>query len=767
MNKILLAAALILSYPLGCEPEKSIVPKKAQIDDFEARLTLARILSHDKKTRGRAVKQYLRLLREKQDLELNIELGRLYVEMKQFKEGLTLLYNALEKHPENIKLLSATAFGEVAAGHPVNARRLFLKALCLSKEKGSILIEYADAMMTWGDFYKAEEIYRQALTKETRQFKDLSLKLAWSLASQGRYEEAEGVLLEFPRDKIILEKLDALNRLANKFLKDDQPVEEIEDFQCRTPTVQELEKRASIYLQEGMAANALLDYEAILRIDPHYFPAQVALAETYSVFYRHEEALEIYEALLQEFPLNYKLMLAIARVHAWSKEYDLSIAHYDEMIALNPNNPVLYREKARTALWGNEFILAMQTYNELLCPAGEDFSRQLIQKSIVLEKNAKKLFWNKRYRKSLNAYYDLLEFNPGNEEALFDFGQNYCVLGLCDRSKGVYEHILYMDPNHSLVKFALRRNAMKTLPQLSANFSYWREIGAGSFSQSQIARYRLDEVLEVSLSCRSHFRFIQQEYVENPFFNFKFYPAEGQAIEGDYLINENVSCFVSACYKNYFNKFDSVFTSYNRLLWTVNDYLQILLSCNRENEIYNFFSLQQATQSITSYITLSSNITHSWNVSGTCQYYVYNDHNSQIWGNLTTEYQFFEDPNAFKVIFQGNYRNAASQSVSIVAGENLVDMIHPYWTPDKYISASLALKLRHDYRKFEFCEAPQRYIDFKITGEIDNAENPSIQGLIEWKHEWNYHLGLEIKALLHRSPQWNAEGVWATLNYRF
>jgi hypothetical protein len=94
-------------------------------------------------------------------------------------------------------------------------------------------------------------------------------------------------------------------------------------------------------------------------------------------------------------------------------------------------------------------------------------------------------------------------------------------------------------------------------------------------------------------------------------------------------------------------------------------------------------------------------------------------------------------------------------------------MIHPYWTPDKYFSGAITLEYYHDYRKFEFCEAPQRYVDLKLTFETDNVNNPSFQAVLEWKHDFDQHWGFDLKGLIHRSPLWNAEGAWGTLYYRF
>lgn len=751
---------------------ETIVPKADWITHFDATFALAKIFTRQKKNQE-ALKLYEDLIQEKPDnIELVIDLGRLYIKMKRSQEGLDLLYTALQMHPGNLPLLVATAQAQTSLGHAKEANALFLRALDLSDANDSTWVDYADSMMMWGDFYKAEAIFRCTLG-------DLSIKLAGSLEAQARYEEAEDIyrelLLARPDDPKVLERLiklkiqekefDQAERLAeslqDRVIEQEDEDEDEESLLCQE-TTQDLYKLANDYLQNGDSETALSIFSSIVEIDPEYFPGQIGKAETLSIHFCYASALEIYQELLESFPENAKLLLAIARVYSWSKDYETALDYYDALIQLNPENPVPYREKARTALWDKRFALAMKTYDLLL-----NMPNPLIQESAFLEKRAKTLNWNKRYLCAIPAYEELIDFNPGNEEALFDYAQVYCSIGMCCESKEIYEHILELDPNHTIAQMALYRNEARNNIGLQTNFSYWREIGSGTFSASQIARYRLDEVIEVPLSCSAHVRFIQQEYVENPFYNFKFYPAIGQTFEADCLFNEHVSGFVSATYKSYFGKFNSTFTTHNRLLFTINDYLQVLLSYNKEDEIYNYFSLKEGIQSNIGLITLSSNLTRYWNASATCQYYNYNDHNSQIHYNLLTEYQLTDGQDVLKVILQGDYRNAAHQTIIESVGTKISCMTHPYWTPDHYFSGALTFEWRHDYRQFEFCEAPQAYLDVKVTGLLDNAKNPSVAGIVEWKHEFECHFGFEIKGFIQRGPLWNAEGAWGTLSYRF
>lgn len=859
----------------------SIVYKEGQVSDFEAKLALAQIYSRYKKTQLTALKLYGLLLTEQpNNVDLYIEMGRLYMLLKQRKEGLALFYRGLEIHPNNPELLVATAQGEVSVGYAARARCHFLKALEIieaslesssqEKEKYRLshegyyktLIDFADGMMMWGDFYRAESIFREAICRNPYKL-EFYLKLAWSLARAQRYEEAEeiyrGLLLTHPNHPKVLLSLARLKFQEKKFDAAQEITEALLEINSQDPeylllmadilfmqyryceaisfyeafqddseygieayvgigrslqklgqyeeahavfekgfslfpsspkiqyyladcvegpsfidsiiasatSVQELEEWGKVYIQNGLPESALFFYQAAADLDPEYFPGMIGLAETLSINYHFGASLLLYHELLDLFPENSKLMLAIARVNGWAKWYDVSIEWYNRIISINPEDPVLYREKARVALWGNKFYLGMKTYDQLLACPVTTLSEYLIQKSIRLEKRAKALVWNKWYIHSLDAYRELLDFSPGNEEGLFDYAQSYCSLNLCDYSREVYEAILHIDPSHNLVKQALARNELKCHPLLRNNIAYWREIGSGTFSQSQIARYKVETVFEQPLSCRSHLRFIQQEYVENPFFNFKFYPAEGQTIEADNVFNEYVSCSFSATYKNYFKRFKSTITSHNWILFNANDYFQLLLSCNKVDEIYNFFSLKQAIQSINSFVTISSNLNHHWYVSGTYENYQYNDHNNQNHINLYTDYQVSDVPCIFKLILQGDYRNTAHETINCVVGETLVNVIHPYWTPIDYYAGALSLEFRYDYRRFIYCEAPQRYIDLKITGVTDSVDNSGVQTILEWKHEFARHWGFEVKGLIHRSKQWNAEGAWGTLYYRF
>lgn len=753
------------------------------ISDQQARLELARALSFLE--RYEEALQHYAILSAKtpEDPMLLLEISRIYLAQKKFYQVLALINTALIANPGNSELLLIAAYAEAGLGHAKKSRAFFLDALAAAEEPDELLIHYADTMMMWGDYYKVEKIYRHALEASPNSL-ELSLKLAWLLVSSQRYEEAEGIyhrlLLQTPDEPKVLKAWAVMKSLKDKtsqtldcasILPDSgSDPAYLSDIISKAKSPQELEKWAVIYIKNAQIAAASQLYAAALERDPEFFPAQIGLAETLSVRYQFDESLAIYLDLLAAFPENSKILIAIARVYAWSKEYKTALAWYDAVLTLNPKDPVARREKARTALWGKLYCSAMASYQILLSPEyplDDLYAKDLIQQSVAAEKRAKQLVWDKRYLHALPAYRCFLEINPGDEEGLFDYAQVNCILGLCDISQRIYSHILSVDPNHNLVQRAKDRSLRRMNLGLQTNVTYWRELGSGSFSQSQIARYQGDFIVEVPLTCRSRLRYIQHAWVENPFYNYRFYPAEGESLEGEWIFNGYIQASAGVTRKNYFNKFKTRYTGYNHLLVNFCDYLRIQLCCDRLNEIYNYFSLKQGIQSLASSISLLSDITRMWKAEVTFQHLDYNDKNYLNYMHLSTKYSFTESPDIFSIILEGNYRNTKHPSISILIGTTLVDVIHPYWTPQRYYSGSVTLEWWHDFRYFIFCEAPQRYFDVKLTFEDDSERNPSIQCVVEGKYDFTTHWGLEFKGLIHRSAQWDAEGAWATLSYRF
>lgn len=692
---------------------------------------------------------------EPDSLDLALNLAWALLSAQRYEEAEEIYRKLLFHHPSHPKILEALATLKRIEKDFDSALDFIDALLLLDPQESSYLLLKGETL------YKNES-YPEALEAFDRLMEDSKYKVKAFIGrgrvyrKLGKCEEAE----ESFREALALDpgSVEAQFYLAGEEVAQTTLIRSIIEH---TDDPERLEQWANVYIENGMSGITEF-YEAILNIDAHYFPAQVGLASALSANYQYDEAVEIYLSILADFPKTSKVMMEIARVFSWARNYECSIKWYDQLIALNPQDPVPRREKARVAYWGNFIHLSMATYQELLY-----LPQFRIQKSAYLESHAKYLNWQGYYLHALPVYAALTDFSPGNEEALYSYAQDYCNLGLCKCSRQLYEHILHIDPNHNLVKMALERNLLREQPLVQGNYTYWRERGIGQFSQSQIARQQWDELVEWSPSCDYHFRFIQREWLEFPFFTEKYYPAEGQSIEVDHVFNGYVKGVASATRKNYFHKFPSRYSCFSTLWFNLYDYVNLGIGFERRDEIYNYFTLKQGIQAKVYWLSLKAN-SHSWETATTYRHYDYNDANTLDHINLLISYAFTEDPTIFKIILNANYRNTAHLTKVIVdPSGDVVNVIHPYWTPQNYYAGSVTLQFRYNYAYFNYCEAPQRYFDLKVSGLHDTADNPSVQVTFDWKHECMYHWGFELLGFMQRGKLWNGDGFWAQVYYRF
>lgn len=157
--------------------ERSIVPADRWMSDFEARLSLAELLSYRDATQSEAASLLARLTAE-----------------------------APPAQDVRIRIANVTA----NIGHARKAHQLYTE-LMAADSSPEIRLRLADQMITWGDFHAAERIYRDRLRFMPAD-RGVLLKLAGLLTSSERYEEAEGIyrkLLDTNTDDI-----DAVTGLA-------------------------------------------------------------------------------------------------------------------------------------------------------------------------------------------------------------------------------------------------------------------------------------------------------------------------------------------------------------------------------------------------------------------------------------------------------------------------------------------------------------------------------------------------------------------------
>lgn len=596
---------------------------------------------------------------------------------------------------------------------------------------------------------------------------------------------------------------------------------------ARTPA--ELTAWAALLAESGQREPALRCLRAALAADAQYFPARMALAETLAADRQYAQALAELDALAAAFPDSSKALLTRARVLSWDKRYAEAQEAYAELAKADPTDPVPVREAARVHFWAKERDQALVSYASLRSPpvdvtlAGklgtivdvtkdsqlgdiaasmtaaaaqgseyrryerlslgqeQEFSSESapavnraladllpayrIQKGASLEARAKDLSFNRRFSQSLPVYGELLDFEPGNQEVRFDQAQSACALGLCSAERAAYTRLLQIDPLHTLAGTALERLDRRTSPSLSLRQNIWHEAGRGELAR--MLRLRTDLGLSVPVADDFRLGLTQQRWEESPR-GGPSYEALGQTLSLEGVFSPTLRGAASWTNKRYTtSRVGNVDTGRARLEFNLDDVARLGLGYERAEELANEYALRQRSLSDSLWLDLALAPARDWEITAEVRGKNYSDGNVGDMQKLAVGYAFTDHPRQLKAILSGERRNTDKKSLEVYTGATLTDIRRPYWTPQDYTAAAFTLDWRQDLAKLFFCGAPQHYYGLRATAGTDSENNPSVRFEAEWKLEFAERFSLEAKGLIHRSPQWDAEGLWLGLGFGF
>ncbi len=529
----------------------------------------------------------------------------------------------------------------------------------------------------------------------------------------------------------------------------------------------ELLEWGALLVDDGCVPKAIELYQEALEIDADFDPARLGLADFFATELLYGQAIRIYEELLCEFPESPGFELQYARLVSWDKQYIRALCLYNEYIEQYPCNPIPRIERARVALWAQKGSLAKHYYEQLLAPP-DDSSWALcrIQRSVELEMNTQWALWNNRNLSALRYFNEWIDERPGSEDALFGYAELCCSLGMIEEAQCIFEKIHVMDPQHSIVNRALDRRVILDRPATVALYDYWHEVGYGELVG--IWRHKPRIGCEYPLNPQTTLRCFYDYFVDHTLINHHTFKAQGLTVEYQQAINP---CLAAACTLT--GKFGGNYHIHGK--WTgsahldarATDILQMSVGCERKDEYYNYFGVLRGVQSTSVWANSALNPCRRLFLESGYQYYRYNDHNSLNVVRAASTYQLTEYPCILRFILQGEYRNTAQLDQFIYLGDTLVDIIHPYWCPQRYWAGRGGIEWYHDLTRFSFCGGQKKYYSARLTAGDDTQNNPGMSFNLEYHCDWANCWSLQVAGAVFRSRQWDAEGVWSSLSYRF
>ncbi len=698
--------------------------------------------------------------------EDQVRLGALLLRLDRTAEAEAALARALEDsrpHP-GAAFFTARAAGEGGA--------LLARVLADGEADAPALFAYGSLFARKGEFSGAAELYQAALDKDAGYF-PAKMALAEVLASAGEYDRALSILdaleSEFPEaSKILLTRARVLS-YAKRYDAALAAYERLSALRPEDPTPLKEMARTAMWGKMPERSAAAYARMGTRKISP--------------------ETLASLDALASAAAFDPKLQEALAWLRDEAGQGRVYPACDQAASALAAARAGLSEDRAAAATAVEDVLAALSPDCE-------------IGKAAAMEQKAKSLGYARRFAAARKANEKLVEFQPGNQEALFDKAQAECALGLPDEEAKTYARLLELDPLHALASQALSRVHVRARPELRAGYSFWDEDGKKG-RLAQITRQRFDMELTWPLKEGRYYAALAQHlYIESPKAPSEAggttaantgsttdaatdaatagpapmglpsragtYLAEGQTLRLGGRLNEYLRADASFTNKIYADpRLGGRIMGFARIEADFSGYARLGLGFERTEEIYNDVGLFDAIMANNLSADLYLPLARRLELAGRGILREYSDGNEQVHLKADLGLTILEHPTTLKLVLTGEHRQTRELSDFIYQDGVLTGITHPYWTPQDYFAGTAALEWRHDLSEFFFCGARQHYYGLRLSGGTDTDENPFARVEGEYHFDMNDHVAFDAKGLLHRSQNWDALGAWVNLMYRF
>ncbi|RKT46590.1 tetratricopeptide repeat protein [Thiocapsa rosea] len=554
---------------------------------------------------------------------------------------------------------------------------------------------------------------------------------------------------------------------------------------------------------------ALLD--ALLDDFPDTSKLQLTRARVLSWAERYADAQEAYAELREARPEDPVPTREAARVAMWSKDAGAATRLYREMQVsrqVERFQPEVETLRARVQLPAIEAALSdlgdalgegrvypmLGPLEAALAEEGDALTPELadrlavlvialrpvdrIQESAFLEEQAKLNAWHRRFRTANTRFGELIAVQPGNQEALFDQAQMQCIVGLYDESLDTYRSLLNLDPLHSRASEAVERIAVSSRPALGLNLSVWSEESPGGTRLAAIDRQHTEFAAEIPLKNGRYQVSVGQHLWQErpkPLDDVRggdqllgTYEAQGQSLGFSGVLSPWLSGAAEITYKDYQSS-ALADPTLGRAALTVNlrDWADLGLEYVRTEMLANGFALEQGILANLWRIQVAAPLRRWLDLDLLAEYQDYSDANQGIVLRGDLGAVLTDHPRELKLTLTGEYRDVRNQNVFEFDGPNLVNIQYPYWTPRDYVAGALTLQWRHDLAEFLFCGARQHVYLLKLGLGTDTDHNAGIRFEAEYRYDFAPRWSLTAQGMIQRSREWDAEGLWLGLGYRF
>lgn len=685
-----------------------------------------------------------------------------------------LIRERSERDPNNAALLFDWAELEIGRGHAASARELFRRAMAMASPSAAedFALRFARARRVWGDFYGAEVEFRHAMARRPGD-SAVRADLLNLLIAMDRLEEAsveaDAWLAEVPDATPARAARVEIARKQHRYGADKTlaPAAEALSADAETPTgAPQLHQQAGAFAARGEFGEAIRSLRDARKADPAYFAAWLDLAEFLAIDGQYAEADREFAALSAGFPESRQVRLKQARSLGWSRRFQESLDAYAALRALNPADPVPLLEQARVAGWAKRRDEASALY-DLIDADGSVFrAPPSLQQAFKLENRAKQQAWDRRWGRAADTYAELLEITPGNQEAMFDYAQVRATQGLGHQERQVLARLLELDANNRLAGQALFRRDRRSAPLVFGQFETYREKGRDDLSSIR----RLGTSLGGELMRDDRFKFSAawRTWREKPDTRPVTSRATGFTLAAEGVFNDWFAASADYTHKDADDAGANIADTGGIQGWiTLPDGQRVGAGIEVREELANAFALARGVRSTHTWIGGAGTIGRRFEIEARAAQIDYSDANagSQFW--IAPAYTWTDHPRTFKTIVTFEARDTDHANIYRYAGPALVDITHPYWTPQSFRGTTLTLDWRHDLATDHFIGASERWYEVRVSLTDGNDGNEGFAAAFDYVREWRDRWVCRLGLALTRTQEWDDQRLLVRLARRF
>ncbi|HUJ57084.1 MAG TPA: hypothetical protein VLX92_01265, partial [Kofleriaceae bacterium] len=295
-----------------------------------------------------------------------------------------------------------------------------------------------------------ETLQRHAAVEPAPEKKtDLYIQLAELLERQmqdigGAIHSYQSALVHDPSSRAALSALDRLYRRTENW----EPL--IDVMSRRADLSSDEQEIVKLRLEIGSiwdlrlfdAGQAITAYQKVLDLDPSNLAALRALEQLYEKTEQTEKYLDVLEAQLDASPSDAERVSLYERMAAaWEERFgklDRAAEAYEKIVAIDTRNYAAYRELARLYSQAGKYEALVETYRNHIMATTDVATRieLYVAMGAVYEQQLGEV------DRAIEAYNDVLSFEPNEQRALDALGRLYEKISEWDRAIDVMAHLV-------------------------------------------------------------------------------------------------------------------------------------------------------------------------------------------------------------------------------------------------------------------------------------------------------------------------------------